>query len=493
LRDCIEFYFNKLHFDYTIDAYCCGFADFEMIEDLDGEIVTTDLDKIRRRNDQKNRFPEMLSINRVKTVENKNYSEHYEKQLILNFNIFKEYFNNLKIPLKTTSRDKKEIDLEKIFLLLQSFSDFLMVEGRQIITDPNGKCLEMKREKPKGFNKLFKENYLCAFSEIELINGISEYFHWSKNESKILIDYLTLDLKAGFKIDFLLRPFIKTENHYFWLSSLLKKRKWSDLLYTRLVMDKALNHNVQTPQIEKELSEEFIKAGFNSISSKCYSFKEQTGEIDVIVFKDNYLFVIELKTTYNTENFMRNALHFTRQVSTKAKNQLNKAIEYINSDEGFKEIKEIENLKIPVNTQLAQLKIIPLIVTNIFDYDDIVIDNKFLNISMFELMIILNNDLYNLQNLKTDKFIGKTDNQLPDLPVGLISRYGNENNVFNKNEKIDTSIENCNLWSGNELTVNDLLNAIEKDKIWRFLDSFKIFPNLQMKIGVYDKTTKWLI
>lgn len=493
LRDSIEFYFSKLHFDNVVNAYCCGFIDFELIDNLEGEIITTDLDKILRRNDQKNRFPERLAINKVEISENFQFLKPLEKQVELSFKVFHNYFNYLKIPFKTTTRDKKEIDLEKVFLILQSFSDFLMPEGRHLHKDESGRVNQFQHEKPKRFNNYFKQSYLCSFSETDLINGISRYFDWSKDESKLLIDYLTLDLKSIFKIDFLLRPLIKIENHYFWLSSLMKKQKWSELLYTRIAIDKTLKHLVQTPQIEKALSEEFIKAGFNAVCSKCYGVGEDNGEIDVIAFSDNCLFLIELKTTFNSENFIRNALHFTRQVSTKARNQLNSAIEYIRSDDGFQEIKGIENLKIPSSSHSADIKIIPLIVTNIFDYDDIVIDGKFLNISMFELMVILNNDLYNLQNINTEKLTGKLANQIPDLPVDIINSFGNESNMFNKHEKFDTSKEKCSLWSGNELTVNDFLTAIKEDKVWQFLDKMKVFPTIQMKIGIYDKSINWLI
>jgi hypothetical protein len=496
LRDCIEFYFAKFQFDMRIDAYCCGFLDFQLIDSLDAEMITNNLDKYRRRNDQKNRFPERLALSKVQVSNFPFGIDPMEKEVQLSFEVFKNYFNYLKIALIAKTKDNIEIDLERIFLILQSLSLFLMPEGRYFINDGGSRVIETTRDKPKEFNNLFMDNYICVFDERTLVNGILTYFGWTEVEVRLLIDYLTLDLKTQYEINFFFRPLIKIDNHYFWLSSLLKKRNWPGLLLNRLAISNSLNHKAQSSEIEKAVSEEFSRIA-NSTNSYCYNIGcDDEGEIDVLVFWENHLLVIEIKTTYNTEDLIRNAIHYSKQVTNKANFQLNRALDFINSEKGFKRIKEIDELKIPADTELSQIKVIPLIVSNIFNYDDAITSDNYLKFSMFELMIILKNDLYNLLHINTNQIMqqvfGVSNSKLPDLPTHFISSFGNGNNQFIKKQQQFIDKEECDLWDGSKLHVKDFLSAIEKDKVWKFLDDINIFPDMECKMELFDVNRKWL-
>ena len=103
-----------------------------------------------------------------------------------------------------------------------------------------------------------------------------------------ILNYLTTDLSANrpFPIDLLTRPLIKIGNQYIWLSSLLRDRRWENIMHRRIVAEKPNQHVEQSAKIEKQLADTFVKANFNAVSSYCY----KGGEIDTLVYKDKTLY-----------------------------------------------------------------------------------------------------------------------------------------------------------------------------------------------------------
>jgi Holliday junction resolvase len=267
-------------------------------------------------------------------------------------------------------------------------------------------------------------------------------------------------------------------------------------MHKRIVKEDIKQHNLQSKSLELNLSDYFITAGFNSKNSSKFKNSKRGIEVDVLAFKDNCLFVIELKTTYVSEDYIRNSLHFWRQINAKARHQMDLAIEYFKTDDGFNDIKKIRELKIPDKLEISQVKIVPLIVSNIFDFDDLYVDNKYLNVSSLELIINLTNDLYKLRNL-VYKPIEKKDNvdsiENNVFPIDVFYRNLNYNNVFQNKIISDSSKEACNLWDSAELSAENLIRNINKNKVWNFLDDMKFYPCFNSKIGEFDKNKRFLI
>ena len=342
------------------------------------------------------------------------------------------------------------------------------------------------RTKPKEFLEYFKDDFMVVYDEKELIYNCEMYFNWDKNEVENILKFLTTDLSVNraFNIDILTRPLIKIGNQYIWLSSLLRDRRWENVMHRRIVAEKLNQHVEQSAKIEKQLADTFVKAGFNAVSSYCY----KGGEIDTLVYKDKTLFIIELKTSYIVEDLIRNKEYEIRKFEYKAKEQLNRNIKYI--EENFQEIKGIKSLGI--DCKFEDIKIIPLIVSNIYTSDDLFFDNKYLKVSMFELLVILHNDLYDLLNFKSGRILLNSE---MEIPIPLLMQMQNQNAPEIKKNNIKTDKEACNLWKDKKhCSVNDIIDAIENNKVWNFLDDLQEFNYLEnIELKQFDPNKKMLI
>ncbi len=486
IRETIEFFFQYYGIKHQINKYLVGFAEFEFIDKLEAELRTNKRFQIFQRNDKKNSYEDFFYFN--KASENKklkkeveNISETFAKEVTLNIYATSEYFKYLRLPLEYQTENFGIIDLKKVFRLLNVFSLYFMPSGRMFIGTNT-----FTRPKPKVFLEYFKDDYIVCCEEKELIYNCEMYFNWDDKEVKNILGYLTTDLSVNrkFLIDLLTRPLIKIGTQYIWLSSLLRDRNWKNIMHRRIVAEKLNKHVEQSAKIEKQLADTFVKAGFNALSSHCY----KGGEIDTLAYKDNTLFVIELKTSYLVEDLIRNKEYQIRKFEYKATAQLERSIKYIKDN--FHVIKEIKNLNIDCN--IEELKIVPLIVSNIYEADDLVIDSKFLKISMFELMVILHNDLYNLLNLKSGKIMVNSE---MEIPIPFFEQMENQNEPEIKQNNIKTDKETCSLWEDkNYCSVNDLIDAIENNKVWKFLDELREFNIVEaINLKPFDDSMKILI
>jgi len=275
----------------------------------------------------------------------KNKKDLWEKELILKRMSSLEYFKFYKIPLTISYKDKT-IKIEEILNVLQTFSVKLFPQGRTFINNEK-ESFVLKRDIKKDFKKLFNPNYICSFKKEELIKKIAIYFSYSLEVSATIIDFLTTDTsKSKQNVDISLNPFLRIGEKIYWLSSFSKDRKWENLLHRKLWREKIINQQEISSKNEKNVSEKFIDAGFNSISSYNYNWNSNKGEIDVLAYKDKTLFVVELKNTIVFEKMLHNKNYETRMFHTKAADQLDRAVNYIN--ENFDLLKE----KLDINCSL---------------------------------------------------------------------------------------------------------------------------------------------
>jgi hypothetical protein len=499
IRETIEFFYQYHSVKVTIDQYLTGLMEFTMIDEKEAELITNREFIVYKRNDFKTTYEEMLYTN--KATENLEFLDEIRnvesisgKELLLSIYSASEYFKYLKLPLKFKSKEGKQIDFGKIFRFLKMFSKFLMPSGRIIPVSfedsKEGIKIEanniFRKSKTDEFSENFTENYIVCFGENELPAICEVYFNWDREEVENIIEYLTTELclSNDYKhFDYLEKPIIKIGSQYFWLSSLLRDRRWEIMMHKRIVSEKINDHFSQAQKMEESIANEFISAGFSAVPS----YKYKSSEIDTLAYKDKTLFVIELKTTYLEENMIRTLKYEAQTFSYKASEQLEKHINYIRDN--FEEIKSLKGLKIDCNTE--EIKIIPLIVSNTSDSDDHILHDKFLKVSLFELMIILRNDLYDMLNLKVGKVLFENE---VDIPLPMIKQIQNQFAYDFKQGTIQTDKETCNLWTDDsKCSANDLISAIKEDKVWGFLDELKEFSIPQtMILKEYDPSYKFL-
>jgi len=482
LRETIEFFFSRLSVEHAIDLYLCGYADFDYIESFGAELLTNNYYTRHWRNDKKPYYEELYLVNRC---EDKNWPKNFEQRIDKEIAVSIQYWDNLKLSFNIKVKNDIEIDVKKVLILLKSFSNYIKPSSKLVLAkfkdtpqkvDFSDAAL-IQFDKPSRFLDLFDSDYIFSMEENEFIDKCSKFFKWNGDEVREIIGFLTTDLslKKDSQIDFLTRPFIKIGNYYVWLSSLLV-RKWEILLHKRII-NEGLNHHAtqNTSEIEKSLAEDFKKAGFQAKSGHFYKLENNiSGDLDIIAFRGNTLFIIELKTTYIDGNLNRFTKYHAQKFEYKATEQLDKATFYVENN--FNLFKEKSGFKI--DCTFEELKIIPLIVSNIFESDDIPAQN-YLKVSLLELQIILRNDLHNML------VVG-------GIPVNLTFQLMNQNNSEFRQHNPEVNKEDCNLWtSQNECTAEDLINAIKYDKIWQHLDDLRK-PRIDtlLTINKYDKNRK---
>jgi hypothetical protein len=198
--------------------------------------------------------------------------------------------------------------------------------------------------------------------------------------------------------------------------------------------------------------------------------------------KDGVLIFIELKTTYICEDIIRQSEFDNRKFEYKAAEQLDRAITYLR--ENFKEFVQA-NPELNINIAKEDIKIISLIVSNSFDWDDTIKNNSHLKISLLELEIILKNSLYDLLNVQMKKDI--------IIPINIYHSTTNSNNPHYKNQKLDCSKVDCDLWKEKELTANRFIELIEKNQVWSFIDKlWDFYAPIGITLNSFDPAKKWL-
>lgn len=303
--------------------------------------------------------------------------------------------------------------------------------------------------------------YISTYeSFIDKSIGYFKKDNYNKKYLETIIDFLITDLNNSDlkNIDISLSPFVKIGENIFWLSTLYRDLNWGNFIYRKIVNERLLKHIEQSLNIETYVANQFLNNGFIAISNFEFKINNKEGEIDVVVCSDNKILMFELKLTYVTQDIDRNSYYNFSNFEMKATEQLDKIKEYMenNPQELFHKL-GIEN---------KEYEIEYFILSNIFYFDDIFISSKYLKISLFELMIILNNDLFSMLNVTTQ--LRTKDIMIPDY---VSQKYHNRNNPFINETDFDVSKEACDLSNGKgRCDIHDILNAIKENKVWQHLD-----------------------
>ncbi|MFW5971933.1 MAG: hypothetical protein ACOCRL_00445 [Bacillota bacterium] len=312
--------------------------------------------------------------------------------------------------------------------------------------------------------------------EKDLINGGLQTGA-SPKELVNIFNFLSNDLIKNKQVDLSLRPFIKINNLYFWNPGILANKNYAVILQNNVMKRRIYNHREQSEKMEEKLLELFKLNDFNTLEN--YEYNSLTpnnkidGEIDLLAFKDNTLFIIELKTTFARSTVREIYNHEEHALNKKAGEQLERASKYIK--ERFSEIKD----KLGINVSYEEIKRYPLVVSTSFEGDYFSIKGKFKKISFFELKLILTNTKYWI--FFEDIF----DNEIKNLLAkGLEAEAIKKNTeLFDKHHKNLKEIQaQHNLWSqSKQCSSEDLISAIEEDKVWKHLDN-KNYDLLKDKI-----------
>ena len=480
IADVITFFNYHHSFKRQIEMYCAGYADC-ITRDVDYmKMETNESYSIHRANEDKLRFQERLAINKS-MLDNQISTENIMnilkygtvvEDIVKNItNILLEYFvgitvetnlqyfEYLKMPSVYTWRGH-QIEIKKVFELLAEM------------------------------NKLAGSEVLFIQNEKQLTQILALNLSYSEVKTKLIIDFLTTDLSEPNKeeINLLYKPFIKIDNQYFWLKSLLKDRRWDFWMHIRLSNENLYQTNKPSEDIEIALSQvfknnefdvppQFLGLGKESKKKKKFKLSDgRAGEIDVLALKNGILFLIEIKTTSLGEGLVTHAKYNSQTFEFKASQQLDDAKQYVEESKFTTEFKEKFGFG---GDEIKEIK--TLIVSNIFEQDGIIVNKKHLKISLFGLLVILNNDFEIMLNI-----CGK--------PFYQFEKNANMNDpYFRQGSEMHFPVS-FNLWSGSECSANDLIDAINENKIWNFLDKMYDFSKSEtIELTTFENFNKnWL-
>jgi hypothetical protein len=320
----------------------------------------------------------------------------------------------------------------------------------------------------------------------DLVQTASEINHFDFEESERSLTLFTnnLNFKDFDPIDLSQKPFIKIGSNLYWIAGILANRNYSVMLHNMLsAQDKMAVQNGSRAtcavHAEGQLSKWFEMNGFLCKPNyDCYldaEKKNKSGEIDLLAYKSNTLFVCQAKSTFHRSTITEVYQHFSDERSgiAKAKSQLTRDVEFVKSN--WHQLSRV----LEADCALHELEIVPLAVTTTLEPGDGTFqigDTTGYVVPLFELRVILTNSkfyLYNISEMALVKKFGE------NIPVDYLRPlYGMQDSheiaeqftkivlEYAENEKPEFS-----LWSqGNKLCEpDDLILAIKNESVWSML------------------------
>lgn len=432
ISDLIDEAIKTTVFNYYIDLYLCGYAEIELIDNEEIELKTNKHFIRFNYNDIKTGVEEMYFLSK-----HKNNPQNY----MINLEITEFYGFPSKFEWNNSS-----IDLEKIFKFLTDFSKFKGPEERKIaIIGDTPKVLKVYNKAPDLFAKYFDSNEsITLFDYKELLSGIQEFFKWEKTEVENILNFLTFDLSAkDYPKNWMSFPFLRIDNKIIWLGSFLRDRRWENILINKIKLEKGFEklRQIAASNFEIRMEELFRGKGFKT--NRGYGFKNcdgESGEIDLIAYKDNYLFICEAKSSIRSDDFSHSVETQNRIFEGKAAHQLIKCD--TNIIEKWDNIKS--KLNIDKDLQIQDIKIIPLIVTDHFEGDSALYLGKYQKVSFLELDVIMNNTKKEL----LEKYL---HHEKRNNPKKFDLWYGHDEL---KLEFIEQNIKDNSVWKGLEQLID---------------------------------------
>lgn len=435
-----------------IKLYLSGYVDFETTILNPAPLRSNNNYRIFKINDNKS-APEELYFWGFKLEDIANYKQQSRTET-------KSILKNLKFYgiSEIVKHNGKEIEIEKVLKLLLFLSVYKGPKERQIISNGEESTSFVMNQGDEKFRELFGSNEsITLFDYEKLAKGVMTYFNWSEQETQNILSFLTIDIATSdFPYTWINKPFLKFSNQVLWLGSFLKDRRWGNILLNSLKKGKG-SKDIAT-NFEKQIEELFKKNSFKTISSlRFQSSNGQSGDFDVLAFKDNYLIVCEAKSGIRSDEFDHAAKTEAVRLEGCAADQLEKAI--YNIKENWANIKL--KLGIPETIEIDNVKIVPLIVTDNFEGDLRLYKNTILKTSLLELEV-------NLKNKKKE---------LLEMYFFIQSSM----NGLNIDFKNSITPSNWDLWKGQkECSVENLIQNIEQNTIWKELENVWKFEDVKI-------------
>ena len=357
------------------------------------------------------------------------YSRYVQIPLLMEYFGIKEQFlyNNKSYDLCELIRDKEilsgcyeHIHLKELQDFFQSNSD-MSFEDILIKFSISTMVFKQKNRLPIDIR---------SFSELASVNG-SDKDNFRLLSTDISEDKLQINLNLYNMLHYgqsdlcIVFPYIRATNEagYLNLLNLLRRKNKN-------------NNTKEARQIENNVAQQFKNFPLFSDAKITTNKEFENGEIDIAIYKDKTLILVEVKSTYGIISFEERFKHEKWLIY--AGHQLNKAISALQANsELLAEVTGDNNVK------FDELKIETLIVSTSFEFDN----ERFSGhrkISLLELMVYLHNDAFLL--IDVNKLGKNLTNEKESFEIG--KKLGKEFFLYDKEPTIDDFLKalNSNIW-----------------------------------------------
>ena len=429
---------------------------------------------------------------------NSNLSEYNKEGGIKNLISNYHYFENL-LP-ESIETNKKNIHAANYIKAIISLMIYTNINWNKLIDDAiisnkfqnPFECLLHVITENFGINKFYEESgnqqlsipapFHCRpYKEIIFTsNRIADINNEEETEQILKFASNNLNLKTPEKVDLLNKPFLKIGNNLIWFSEILSGNahgfNFSNRVFLHLQQYDMTELNKHTKGIEQQVGDIFIDAKFKVLKE----FKYSGTDIDVVAYKENILFIIQVKATYSRASVHEIYMHNSNAL-TKAKKQIKSDISYLTSNEGKKHI--LTKLGLP---QVTEFEIFPLIVTNNFEDEGEVFNIsglKVYKVSNFELKMILFNWKSLMFNYEEETLNRVFKEEIPSQLIQLVTSYKRNENLQDLFiEEVEKTFEEKEaewyLRKEIECSAQFLKDAIINESVWSHLKRKEYSPKI---------------
>lgn len=249
--------------------------------------------------------------------------------------------------------------------------------------------------------------YSSKMMKNELLHNVS-YKDWLQffrkaggKDTKTIIDFLSTDLNQIPNIDIGSYPFLKIDNKIYSFPGHLVYKNYTAMLSKKIATDKRIefSHKDWGKEASFYIASILEKNRFEKVLAEVDDI-DGLHETDIVFFKDNTLFICEVKYTYPRDTIKEicDYAYLNKNSTEKAISQSEIRIKDLSSP------KVLETLlgELGISTIPDNLKIIPLIINNTFERDGAIqLSNGIAyKLSITELEALISNKPYQLSKHK---------------------------------------------------------------------------------------------
>lgn len=278
-------------------------------------------------------------------------------------------------------------------------------------------------------------------------------------------DFLSYDLEKEEKefFNILEQPFLKFKDKYYYFTTSVVANNLAYSIENRLLK---YEQNIEykeniSKNFEKIIARIFQKNGFNTkVGVDLYKKKKnKKTDIDVLVWKDNEMLIVQAKKTYR--RLTASTIEQYNPQLQKGADQIEVSIDFINSN------KDKFLLDNNINIKPDELKIYGLVVSNTVEGNFKTYGNNFLKITAAELAIILEdkkNQIVDWQLEAFSLFLNSKEKAIERFrktsPLTIRAAQ------IIKQDELKVKYNQLSYWGSKDKTISHLLKAIKGDYLW---------------------------